>query len=88
MQRKRFSASRILGSAPIYQASSVPTFTFGGGMLWGDLSFAMGFEVAISYAGSPSKLPNQPTLPGGGTLTPASGAGSRWSLPIGIVLRF
>jgi hypothetical protein len=59
----------------------VPAIAFGGGMLWGDRGFAIGLEVAVRYAGAPSK-PSNPTL------TPASGAGARWSLPVGIVFKF
>ena len=35
-----------------YEASTVPSFTAGGGILWGSDDFAMGFEVALRYAGS------------------------------------
>jgi hypothetical protein len=64
-----------------YEASTVPSFAFGGGMLWGSQDFAMGFEVALRYAGAPSAPPDR-------TLEPASDAGARWSLPVGVVLRF
>jgi hypothetical protein len=64
-----------------YEASTVPSFAFGGGMLWGSDEFAMGFEVALRYAGAPS-------VPAGQALEPASDAGSRWSLPVGVVIRF
>jgi hypothetical protein len=64
-----------------YEASAVPSFSVGGGMLFGDDGFAMGFEVAVRYAGAPA-------TPGDQALAPASGAGARWSLPIGLVFRF
>jgi hypothetical protein len=64
-----------------YEASTVPSFAVGGGVLWGGDDFAMGFEVALRYAGSPA-------VPAGRTVEPASGAGVRWSLPVGLVMRF
>jgi hypothetical protein len=64
-----------------YDASIVPSFAVGGGMLWGGDDFAMGFEVALRYAGSPA-------VPAGQALQPASDAGARWSLPVGLVFRF
>jgi hypothetical protein len=64
-----------------YEASTVPSFAIGGGMLWGGDDFAIGFEVALRYAGSPK-------VPAGRALEPASGAGARWSLPVGLVFRF
>ena len=64
-----------------YEASTVPSFAVGGGVLWGGDDFAMGFEVALRYAGSPE-------VPAGRTVEPASGAGARWSLPVGLVMRF
>jgi len=77
----RLSAITISRTDTVYDASAVPAIAFGGGMLWGDRGFAMGLEVAVRYAGAPSVPSNQ-------TLTPASGAGARWSLPIGIVFKF
>lgn len=79
-------------SVPVYQASVVPVFAFGGGWLFGDKGFAVGVEAAVRYAGGPSQgtgtnmLPT--TAPGSDVLTPASGAGARWSLPVGVVLKF
>ena len=64
-----------------YEASTVPSFAVGGGMLWGNAGFAMGFELALRYAGAP-------TVPAGRALEPDSDAGARWSLPIGLVVRF
>ncbi len=64
-----------------YEASTVPSFAVGGGMLWGSGDFAMGFEVALRYAGAPS-------MPSGRPLEPTSDPGARWSLPVGVVLRF
>jgi hypothetical protein len=64
-----------------YEASTVPSFAVGGGVLWGGDDFALGFEVALRYAGSPS-------VPEGRAFEPASDAGARWSLPVGLVLRF
>ena len=85
------TTTTVTRSAAVYDASNVPTFAFGGGMLWGVQSIALGFEVAVRYAGAPSR-PNStglPTVPPGATtLTPASGAGSRWSLPVGVVIKF
>ena len=64
-----------------YDASTVPSLAFGGGILWGSDDFAIGFEVALRYAGAPS-------VPSGLALEPASDPGARWSLPIGVVFRF
>jgi hypothetical protein len=64
-----------------YEASTAPSFAVGGGMLWGGDDFALGFEVALRYAGSPA-------VPGGRALEPAPSAGARWSLPVGLVFRF
>ena len=45
------------------------------------LAFDEAIEVALRYAGSPA-------VPAGRTVEPASGAGARWSLPVGLVMRF
>jgi hypothetical protein len=85
------TTTTLTRAAAVYAASNVPTFAFGGGMRWGSQSFALGFEAAVRYAGAPSAPSNStglPTVPPSITLTPASGAGSRWSLPVGVVLRF
>lgn len=78
----------VTRGATVYNASVVPTIAFGGGILWGDRRFAIGIEVAARYAGAPSMPASQPNLPAGDTLQFASGAGARWSLPVGLVLRF
>jgi uncharacterized membrane protein HdeD (DUF308 family) len=81
----------LTSSVPVYDASVVPVFAFGAGMLFGDQQFAFGVEAAVRYAGAPAAASsaNNPTVPPGGTsLSRASGAGARWSLPIGVVFRF
>lgn len=77
----RLVAGSTVRAVSGYEASTVPSFAAGGGMLWGDAGFAMGIEVAIRYAGAPAAA-------GTVNVTPASDAGARWSLPIGIVVRF
>lgn len=74
-------AGDMVAAVTGYEASVVPSVAFGGGMLWGTEDFAMGFEVALRYAGAPS-------VPTDRALEPASGAGARWSLPLGLVFRF
>ena len=59
----------------------MPTFCVGGGILFGDRGFALGVEVAVRYAGAPGQARTQSVIP-------AEGAGVRWSLPIGLVLKF
>ena len=73
----RFNDSAVTG----HEASTVPSVAVGGGMLSGSAGFAMGVEVALRYAGAP-------TAPAGRALEPDSDAGARWSLPIGLVVRF
>jgi hypothetical protein len=68
-------------SVAVYDSSAVPTFCLGGGILFGDRGFALGVEVAVRYAGAPGQSRTQ-------TVIPASGAGVRWSLPVGIVFKF
>ncbi len=78
-------------SVPVYDASVVPTFAFGGGWLFGGKGFAIGAEVAVRYAGAPSKgtgTMGLPTTSTTGGVAPASGAGARWSLPVGVILKF
>jgi len=77
----RLVANTSVTQVTAYQASTVPSVSLGGGMLWGDAGFAMGFEVGLRYAGSPAG-------PAGQSVESAPGAGARWSLPVGIVLRF
>jgi len=64
-----------------YEASVVPTFAFGGGVLFGDRNLSLGLEIGVRYAGAPKAASNL-------GVTPVSGAGSRWSLPVGIVFMF
>jgi hypothetical protein len=71
----------LTSASPVYSASIVPTFAFGGGFLFGDRGTAFGIEVDVRYAGPPSAASGQ-------TLVPASGAGARWSLPIALVVKF
>jgi hypothetical protein len=78
-------------SVPVYDASVVPTFAFGGGWLFGNKGLALGVEVAVRYAGAPSQgagTVGLPTTVTNGAVTPASGAGARWSLPVGVILKF
>jgi hypothetical protein len=77
----RLRSDTAVAAVTGYEASTVPSFSFGGGMLWGNDGFAMGVEVALRYAGSPK-------VPAERALEPESGAGARWSLPIGLVFRF
>jgi hypothetical protein len=77
----RLTVNSTIRAVTGYEASTVPSFAVGGGMLWGGDGFAMGIEVALRYAGSPEE-------PAGRAVEPASGAGARWSLPVGLVLRF
>jgi hypothetical protein len=77
----RLITTTVVRAVTGYDASSVPSLAFGGGFLFGDRSLALGIEVAVRYAGAPSAASNN-------VVTPASGAGARWSLPVGIVLKF
>jgi len=77
----RLVSDRELASVVVYEGSAVPSFSVGAGILFGNQGFAMGVEAGVRYAGAPS-------VPGDRTLEPASGAGSRWSVPIGLVVRF
>jgi hypothetical protein len=77
----RLRADSTIRAVTGYVASTVPSVAVGGGVLWGGDDFALGLVVALRYAGSPD-------VPAGGALAPASGAGARWSMPIGLVMRF
>jgi len=80
-----FAAGGQFGFPSFYAASTVPTFGFGGGLMFGDYSFAIGIEVMVKYAGA--LTPGALTLEGTG-LEGLNSAGERWSLPVSVVLRF
>jgi hypothetical protein len=64
----------------IYDASVVPTFGFGGGVMFG----VIGVEAIVKHAGGLSAASTTDgTLP-----AQIATAGARWSLPISLVLRF
>jgi len=65
----------------VYDSSLVPTFALGGGFLFGDRGLGLGVEVAVRYSGAPAQPRTQ-------VVVPASGAGVRWSLPIGVIFKF
>jgi hypothetical protein len=73
--------STTVGTATGYQSSTVPSLAFGGGVLFGDRSLAIGIELGVRYAGALKPASNA-------VITTPSGAGARWSLPVGVVFRF
>ena len=70
----------LLGSGGFYKASTVPSFGFGGGFMFG----AIGLEAMAKYSGSLAAADNV-SAP---FVTSLANAGERWSLPISLVLRF
>lgn len=75
-----FSAQGLLtGGRDFYDGSAVPSFGFGGGFIFGSTNVGIGFEAGVKYAGS---------LKAASPALPAASAGERWSVPIGILLRF
>jgi hypothetical protein len=76
------TASGLISTVSIYDASAVPAFGFGGGFLVGSAGFSVGVEVGAKYAGGPKPAASSPGL------SAVNNVGARWSLPIGIVLRF
>ncbi len=80
-----FTADGQFAFPSFYASSTVPTFGFGGGMMFGDYSFAIGVEVMVKYAGGLE--PGSLDLAGTG-LENLNSQGERWSLPVSVVLRF
>ena len=70
----------LLGTGGFYDGSTVPTFGFGGGFMFGSI----GVEVMARYAGSLTAAADV----GAPFVTSLANAGERWSLPISLVLRF
>ena len=70
----------LLGTGGFYDGSTVPTFGFGGGFMFGSI----GVEVMAKYAGSLTAAADV----GAPFVTSLANAGERWSLPISLVLRF
>lgn len=68
-----------------YAASTVPTFGFGGGMVFDIQGFGLGVEAMVKYAGA--LTPGTLDLRGTG-LEAINSRGERWSLPISLVFRF
>ncbi len=67
----------------LYDASTVPALSVGGGMLFGSNGLALGFEVGLRYAGEPNAAVDvNPAVKAAAT------AGARWSLPVSFVFRF
>ena len=77
-----FAAPGVATNKAVYDGSAVPSFGFGGGFLVGSAGFAVGVEVDVKYAGSLKPAAASPEL------ATVNNAGSRWSLPIAIVLKF
>ncbi|HEY7292236.1 MAG TPA: hypothetical protein VH583_20535 [Vicinamibacterales bacterium] len=77
-----FSTTVLTSVRPFYEASTVPSFGFNGGYLFGQSNFGIGFEVGVNYAGSLKADPGAPEL------SALNDQGQRWSLPVSIVLRF
>jgi hypothetical protein len=66
-----------------YDGSAVPSFGFGGGYLFASgAGFGLGLEVDVKYAGSLKPAAASPEL------ASVNNTGSRWSLPVAIVLKF
>lgn len=76
------SATGLTTSRAFYEGSAVPAFGFGGGFLFGSSGFGVGVEVGVRYAGGLKAAAASPELSAVNT------SGERWSLPIGIVVRF
>jgi hypothetical protein len=68
-----------LVKSPFYQSSTVLTYGFGAGYMFG----TVGFEVAAKYAGALTADETAPRV-----FQEAATEGARWSLPISLVLRF
>jgi hypothetical protein len=66
----------------IYDASTVPTFAFAAGLLFGNSPVGYGIEVGVKYAGALKPAASSPEL------ASVNNVGVRWSLPVGFVVRF
>ena len=78
-----FSAPGLTTTRAVYDGSAVGAFGFGGGFIFSSgAGFGVGLEVGVKYAGAPKPAAASPEL------SAVNNTGSRWSLPIGIVLRF
>jgi len=78
-----FTGPGVAANRPVYDNSMVPAFGFGGGYLFGyGTGFGVGIEVEVKYAGSLKAAAASPEL------AAVADAGKRWSLPIGLVVRF
>jgi hypothetical protein len=70
----------LLSSGGFYGASTVPTYGFGGGYMFGSI----GIEAMVKYSGALDVADDA----GAPFVTSLANAGERWSLPISLVLRF
>jgi hypothetical protein len=80
-----FAADGQFAFTSFYASSTVPTFGFGGGMMFGDYDFAIGVEVMVKYAGGLKA--GTVNLEGTG-LEGLNSRGERWSLPVSVAFRF
>lgn len=77
-----FTATGLAANRAFYEGSAVPSFGFGGGVLFNAGGTGVGIEVCAKYAGGLKAAASSPELSAVNT------AGARWSLPISLVLRF
>lgn len=77
-------AGVVLPNLAFYGESTVPTFGAGAGLLFGSGRAKIGVEAAFHWAGG---LEDQAFLAGTG-LENLNDAGSRWSMPVSVVVRF
>ncbi len=78
-------AASVTLPQPFFESSLVPTFGADFGVLYGGMRAKIGFQVGVRWAGGPEGA--EAAFAGTG-LENLNDKGARWSLPIGVVVRF
>jgi hypothetical protein len=78
-------AASVTLSQPFFESSMVPTFGADFGVLYGGMRAKIGFQVGVHWAGGPEGA--EASFAGTG-LENLNDKGARWSLPVGVVVRF
>lgn len=78
-------AASVTLAQPFFDQSNVPTFGADFGVLYGGMRTKIGFQAGVHWAGGPEG--SSASFAGTG-LENLNDQGARWSLPVGVVVRF
>jgi hypothetical protein len=78
-------AASVTLALPFFDQSTVPTFGADFGVLYGGMRTKIGFQAGVRWAGGPEG--SSSSFAGTG-LENLNDQGARWSLPVGVVVRF